>query len=432
MQSAFSPRLLVLFVASFALLMARNALAMVANGGEQSPLATQPSRLTCVPNPLQFGRVDLKQSRTLSLTLENRGKTSIAVTKIRTSNSAIGVVNPSFPFTLAPGKNRKLQVRFKPSAKGSVSGNLTLLSDASDPILDLAVHGFGVTGSLITTPPHVSFGSVRVGSGKAQYETLNNLSSTSVTISAASISASDFSLGGLSSPLTLRVGESYTFKTVFRPKSSGSKTGTLTVVSNAADSPLKIALSGEGAAAGQLSLGPASLNFGTVTVGRSKKLVGSLSASVASVTVSAATLDSAEFLLSGLALPLTLAPGQSTKFTVKFAPEMSGTALGKVSFHSNAADASVSEDLAGSGRATSRHSVRLNWGRSATKVAGYNVYRSQISGRQYARLNSVLDRDTTFTDGTVQSGQIYYYVTTAVGRDGIESTFSNQVEVAIP
>jgi hypothetical protein len=376
--------------------------------------------------------VGLKQNRVLSVILGNGGKISIVVTKIRTSSSTIGLVNPSLPFTLAPGKGARLQVRFKPSVKGTFNGKLTVLSDASDPILNLVVRGLGVTGSLTSTSPRVSFGRVRVGSGKAQYETLKNSSSTGVTVSAASVSESDFSLSGLSFPLTLRVGERYTFKTVFRPKSPGRKAGSLTVVSDAANSTLKIALSGEGAAAGKLSLSPASFNFGNVTVGKRKSLAGSLSASVAKVTVSSATLDSTEFLLSGLSLPLTLAPGQTAKFTVEFAPPMSGTASGKISFHSNAAEALVSDVLTGSGRVASQHSVTLNWGRSATKVAGYNVYRSPVSGRQYTKLNSVLDRNTTFTDGTVESGRTYYYVTTAVSADGTESTPSNQVEAAIP
>jgi len=322
-------------------------------------------------------------------------------------------------------------VRFKPTAKGSFSGHLTVVSNASDPILDLAVQGFGMTGSLISNPRSVSFGGVRVGSTKAEYATLKNSSNTNVTISAASISASDFSLGGLGFPLTLRVGESYTFMAVFRPKSSGSKTGSIMVVSNATDSILKIALSGEGTPRGQLSLGPTSLNFGEVNVGKNKDLAASLSANVASVTVSAVTVDSAEFLVSDLSLPLTLRPGQSTQFTVKFAPQMSGVASGKILFHSNAVDPSLSEMLNGSGSVASKHKVTLGW-TGSTRAAGYNVYRSQASGRQFTRLNSVLDQDTTFTDRTVESGQTYYYTTTAVGGNGVESTPSNQVEAVIP
>ena len=39
---------------------------------------------------------------------------------------------------------------------------------------------------------------------------------------------------------------------------------------------------------------------------------------------------------------------------------------------------------------------------------------------------------TTFVDGSVQSGQTYYYVVTAVDTSGTESAYSNQVQAAIP
>jgi len=38
----------------------------------------------------------------------------------------------------------------------------------------------------------------------------------------------------------------------------------------------------------------------------------------------------------------------------------------------------------------------------------------------------------SYTDSTVQSGQTYYYATTAVDSSGVESTYSNQVQVAVP
>ena len=39
---------------------------------------------------------------------------------------------------------------------------------------------------------------------------------------------------------------------------------------------------------------------------------------------------------------------------------------------------------------------------------------------------------TSYTDTTVQAGRSYYYVTTAVGSTGKESSHSNQVHALIP
>ena len=64
-------------------------------------------------------------------------------------------------------------------------------------------------------------------------------------------------------------------------------------------------------------------------------------------------------------------------------------------------------------------------------VTGYNVYRATTSGGPYALLNSVPSTAFSYTDNTVQSGQTYYYVITAVAA-GVESVFSNQVTAVIP
>jgi hypothetical protein len=88
------------------------------------------------------------------------------------------------------------------------------------------------------------------------------------------------------------------------------------------------------------------------------------------------------------------------------------------------------------------HTVRLTWKASISQVAGYNVYRSKkpggnylrgtASGEPYALLNSSLVTTTQYQDLSVQSGQTYYYVVTAVGSNYAESTYSNEVSATIP
>ncbi len=79
------------------------------------------------------------------------------------------------------------------------------------------------------------------------------------------------------------------------------------------------------------------------------------------------------------------------------------------------------------------HSVTLTWNASTSaNVAGYNVYRGTASGGPYTKLNSSLVPSLTYQDTTVQSGQTYYYVTTAVDGSGNESTYSNQAQAVIP
>lgn len=76
-------------------------------------------------------------------------------------------------------------------------------------------------------------------------------------------------------------------------------------------------------------------------------------------------------------------------------------------------------------------SVVLSWTASTSPSVTYNVYRSTASGGPYAKLNPEPVTGTTFTDTTVQSGQTYYYVATAVAG-GIESVHSNQAQGVVP
>lgn len=79
------------------------------------------------------------------------------------------------------------------------------------------------------------------------------------------------------------------------------------------------------------------------------------------------------------------------------------------------------------------HTVQLSWDASTSQnVIGYNVFRGANSGGPYTQINSTLDPNTSYTDSTVQDGQTYYYVATAVNSDGTQSQYSNQTEAVIP
>ena len=59
--------------------------------------------------------------------------------------------------------------------------------------------------------------------------------------------------------------------------------------------------------------------------------------------------------------------------------------------------------------------VSLSWiGSSSPDVTGYNIYRKASLAGSYAKINSKVDPDTTYTDPTVIHGTAYSYATTAV------------------
>jgi hypothetical protein len=262
---------------------------------------------------------------------------------------------------------------------------------------------------------------------------VTNTGGSTVTISSASVGNAAYSISGLTLPTTLSTGQSVTFNVTFAPSTAGSITTNLTLVSNAGNSPLLIALSGTGTALGQLGVSPTILSFGDVVVGASSTLNSSLGATGATVTISSATSSNPEFTISGLSLPAVLAAGQSLPYKVTFKPQASGSASATLTFVSNASNSPAHQSATGNGLPAPQHSVSLSWNPSGSQgVVGYNVYRGSVSGGPYVQVNTSLDANTNYTDSQVVAGQTYYYVATAVDGNGIESGYSNQTQAVIP
>jgi fibronectin type 3 domain-containing protein len=77
--------------------------------------------------------------------------------------------------------------------------------------------------------------------------------------------------------------------------------------------------------------------------------------------------------------------------------------------------------VAGVGRAF------LTWNENKEgDLAGYHIYRSLRSGRDYERLTDKVITRTTFSDETAKQGAVYYYKITAVDRSGNESIASEE------
>ena len=181
---------------------------------------------------------------------------------------------------------------------------------------------------------------------------------------------------------------------------------------------------------GTLGVTPGSMSFGSVTFGSTQTQSGSVTASGGGVTLSPAGSSNSVFTLGGFTPPV-LAAGPSVPFTVTFAPTTSGTASANVSFFTSSSTSAL-ETASGSG-ATIQHIADLSWNASTSaSITGYNVYRGTISGGPYSKINSALDTSMSYSDSTVQSGQTYYYATTAVDSTGVESSYSNQVQVVVP
>jgi hypothetical protein len=101
-------------------------------------------------------------------------------------------------------------------------------------------------GRLSPSASSLSFGNVNVGGSSTQPVTLTNTGGSNVSISNVTISGAGFTVNGISTGLILSPGTSVTMNVIFTPAASGTVTGSVTITSNASNSPLTISLSGTG------------------------------------------------------------------------------------------------------------------------------------------------------------------------------------------
>jgi hypothetical protein len=92
-----------------------------------------------------------------------------------------------------------------------------------------------------------------------------------------------------------------------------------------------------------------------------------------------------------------------------------------------------SGSAATAGASRHQHAVTLTWNASTSAVAGYNIYRSTVKGRDYVKINATLVKDRlSYKDVDVDRGKTYYYVTRSVDANGKESSDSAEVVASVP
>jgi hypothetical protein len=190
-------------------------------------------------------------NKVMSIVATNSGSAAITIASAAVSTKYFSVSSPALPVTLGAGQSATLSIDFSPSAAGSFSANVTIVSNASNAMATFAVSGSGTTtvaGQLMVNPATLPIGKVVDGSSGTSSGSLT-ASGGSVTITAASTNNSVFSVGGLSLPVTLADGQSVSYTITFSPLMAGAMTSILTIQSNAQPSTVTASLTGTGTAA---------------------------------------------------------------------------------------------------------------------------------------------------------------------------------------
>ena len=301
--------------------------------------------------------------------------------------------------------------------------------------MTVSLTGTGVAASapaISVTPSSVAFGNLTVKTSASQTMKLSNTGTADLAISQASVSGTGYGMSGLTAPVTVTAGASISFTVSFQPTTTGAATGSISISSNAGNSPLSIPLSGTGVASIlTLTASPASLAFGDVTVdATATQNVQVTNTGNASVNITTVSATGTGFSVTG-GSNTTLAPNQSVTVAVGFNPQAAGSASGTLSISSNAPTLNV--PISGTGTAPVQHSVSLAWDPSpSTNIVSYVVYRRTGASGSFTKVGSTSNTVMTFTDTTVQGNQTYFYQVTCVDSNNLESSVDGPVTATTP
>jgi len=221
------------------------------------------------PTSISFGNAVVSTSLSQALIISNTGTATLTITQLTASGSAtFSVSGFSLPLNVNAGKQTTITVTFLPTSVGSVSGAISIVSNAPTSPTSVGLSGTGIAATLTLgiSPTSLSFGNVTTGTSSAsQNVTITNTGNANVTISQVSVNGAGYSVTGGSTPVTLSPAQNLILTAQFSPTSAGTVSGNISIVSNATGSPASVSLSGTGVAPVQHSVA-LSWNASTSTV----------------------------------------------------------------------------------------------------------------------------------------------------------------------
>lgn len=195
--------------------------------------------MTVNPVSVAFGSVTVNSSGSQSVTLVSSGNSPLTINSAIVSGTGFTLMAATFPATLNPGQSLTLGLQFSPTAAGTATGQLTVVSNSSTGgTVVVPLSGTGITSTaasgLAVNPGSIAFGSIAVNNSMTQTLILSSSGSAPVTVSGLTVSGAGFSLSGASAPFTINPGQSVSLTVQFSPTAAGAATGQITITSSSA------------------------------------------------------------------------------------------------------------------------------------------------------------------------------------------------------
>lgn len=317
--------------------------------------------ITLSDTDLDFGEQQTgTQSASQTVTVTSTGTAALHVGAVTISGLPFVLVGNTCTAPLAPSETCAIEVRFDPIATGMAIGTLTIGSNAADSPHTVSLSGTGIAPpapGVILSTTGLSFGDQQTGTtSAARPVTLTNSGTAPLAIGEIAASG-DFAQTN-DCPSTLAASAGCTISVTFAPATTGERTGTLTITSNAASSPDSIPLDGSGSAPPTpvLALSTTSLDFGNQQTGTisAAQRVTVTNTGDGQLTLGTPTLSGAvgQFSIAeNGCLGASLSRDETCYLDLTFAPTGTGPQSATLTLPSNAASTPDGVALSGMGTA---------------------------------------------------------------------------------
>jgi hypothetical protein len=116
---------------------------------------------------LSFGNVDIGSSSTLNTTVTNNGNSNVTISGVTVTGTGFSTSGVTSGTILAPNQSATLTVAFAPTAAQSVTGSVTVASNATNSPAKVTLAGVGIQPTSAAFPVWVAPSLVRVGKADA-------------------------------------------------------------------------------------------------------------------------------------------------------------------------------------------------------------------------------------------------------------------------
>jgi len=217
-------------------------------------------------------------SASQTVTLTNSGVNTLTIAAIGfTANTGAGTdfQRAATPGTcaagpLVSGASCTINVVFKPTTAGAVTGSLDITDDSmgiANNVQRVLLNGSGLAPIATVTPAALNFGTVNIGSvTTAQMVTVSNSGGSPLSITNVAMSSGEYALTtgaaacGTAYPVTVAAGSTCNLYVTLTAAASGTRSGTMTISSNSGTNT--VSLTGVGANVPMATLSVQALDFG--------------------------------------------------------------------------------------------------------------------------------------------------------------------------